>query len=391
MPQNRTIISSLAKAVDYFQERLHAHPERNLEAAYQAVMAGKRRLYPVLSVGHLVSPDDTGQEEDDYQLPEVTVASPRKAPLAKEIIEMLAPLKMLNPIAPCFNLGVGTGTLVTCFGIPVNTQAVNTPAYNRKLEDVLSDPPPAPETAGVMPQIREKIEMIKKYAPNTFKIALPDMQGPFNIAHAILGTEVFTAPYLEPEKFHRLMERITNLWLQARQKMLEWIEEDRRVNWYIKNMICECSVNLISPDMYKKFVLPYDQQIADKLGNVSIHPCSGPHVFKVTLENLPVEYIQAGFIAKTAAGSISVTEALRLIGKRPIVLDIGQELPEGKEYEFICQDLDRYKTNPRLLFSYTGMHWRKKDRPLIRGIHRRLDEYWTKNLAGNAHLKSTSP
>jgi hypothetical protein len=31
---------------------------------------------------------------------------------------------------------------------------------------------------------------------------------------------------------------------------------------------------------------------------------------------------------------------------------------------------------PRLISGNTGMHWRRKDRPLIRDIHRRLDQHW---------------
>ena len=87
---------------------------------------------------------------------------------------------------------------------------------------------------------------------------------------------------------------------------------------------------------------------------------------------------EAGFIARTAAGAISVDEALGAIGDRPILLLIGQELPPGQECEFIRRDLDRYAENPRLLFSYTGMHWRRKDRPHIRDIHRRLDAAWSR-------------
>ena len=229
-----------------------------------------------------------------------------------------------------------------------------------------------------MPQMRKKIESIKGNVPESFKIHFPDRQGPFNLAHLILGTEVFTAPYTDPEKFHAIMKRITDFWLQARKVLIEWIGPERLDPWYASdNRVCECSVNMISPDMYKQFVLPYDMQISEAIGSIAIHPCSGPHVFHVTLDNLPnVVYTEAGHIEQTTAGAISVDEALEVIGDQPIALGIGQELPEGREYEFIKRDLDRCPGNPRLMFAYTGMHWRKKDRPLIRDIHKRLDDYW---------------
>jgi hypothetical protein len=75
-----------------------------------------------------------------------------------------------------------------------------------------------------------------------------------------------------------------------------------------------------------------------------------------------------------------VDDALQEIGDRKIILSIGQELPEGREEEFIRCDLDRARTNPRLIFAYTGMHWRSKDQKQIKQIHIRLDDYWERNI-----------
>ena len=134
--------------------------------------------------------------------------------------------------------------------------------------------------------------------------------------------------------------------------------------------------------MYREFILPFDLRAAEEFGRLRVHTCSGPHVFHATLESLPnILATEAGCIAKTAAGYTPVDEAIAAVGDRPIILNIGQELPEGREYEFIRGDFDRYATNKHLLFGYTGMHWRKKDRPLIRDIHRRLNEYWLTKYA----------
>jgi hypothetical protein len=371
-------IRSLDEAIRYFDEMLEAHPERNILTAHEAALAGKKRSYPVITINHLVSPDDTDEPRDDLVLPQVDMPAGPKADLAREIIGLLEPLKMLNPVAPAFGLGVGPGTMVTCFGIALNPEAVNCPAHTRTMDEVLSEPPPDPATAGLLTDMHRRIDLIREYTPERFKIRLPDMQGPFNLAHAIVGEEALVAPYLEPGKFRALMGRITDLWIGARRALLDRIGEARQYPTDRLPMICECSVNLVSPELYKEFMLPCDIRIGSG-GPVRIHPCSGPHVFRVTLANVPhVAWTEAGYIAKTAAGSISVDEALEAISDRGIVLEIGQELPEGDEYDFIKKDLDRYRRNPRLLFGYTGMHWRKKDRSPIRDIHRRLDGYWAR-------------
>jgi uroporphyrinogen-III decarboxylase len=261
----------------------------------------------------------------------------------------------------------------------LDPEAQDTPAFTRTLEAILAEPAPDPETAGMMPRMKERIARIREHVPpGEFTIAVPDAQGPFNLAMAMIGEEALYAPYEEPEAFHALLERITDLWIASRRILVREIGEK-----YLSPLakmaprIAECSCNLIGRAMYEEHVLPHDRRIAESFGAVRIHPCSGPHVFHMTLDNLPnVIGTEAGWIAQTTAGAISVDEALEAIGNRPIELGIGQELPEGREEEFIRADLDRYAEHPLLTFGYTGMHWRKKDRPRIRDMHRRLDAYW---------------
>jgi hypothetical protein len=206
------------------------------------------------------------------------------------------------------------------------------------------------------------------------------MQGPFNLVHAMAGDEAFTAPLVEPEKFHAFMARVTDFWIAAAERLRAWIGPEclRPLDRWVR--ICECSVNLVSEGFYRDHILPHDLRIARHFGAVRIHPCSGRHVFRATVAHLPnVRATEAGLmLAPMAAPCVSVAEALDQIGDRPIVLSIGQELPAdfGEAFGLIRSDLALARANPRLLFGYTGMFWRKKDRPAIRDLHRRLDACW---------------
>ncbi len=377
-----TAVTSLSDAIDLFSATLTAHPERDIHAAHEAVLAGRPRQYPVLYLNHLSDPEDCGIPEDDYVPPDVRMPDSMEGHLTHEIIGMLNPLSMDNPIAPTFGLGKGPGTLVTAFNIPLDPEAGNSPAYSRPLDAVLADGHPDPATAGLMPEMLQRIDRIKDHvAPGTFKIGLPDFQGPFNLAHAVLGEDALTAPYLEPDKFHRLMDMITTYWIEARALMIGHIGRDWLTPMDRTPLICECSVNLISPDMYAQHILPHDLHIMEHYGAVRIHPCSGPHVVQATLEGLPgLIYTEAGLIAKTAAGSQSAADALARLGGRPVILAIGQEPPKDGEFESIRDDLALYPEHHRMLFSYTGMHWRIADRPRIRALHGSLDEWWEENI-----------
>jgi hypothetical protein len=371
----KTIFESVLEEIE---KGLEKNIERKIDIAYEYIMRGENRKYPCIYLNR--GPDPTageilGKNRPKKQTPEERVLEKLKG--------ILSPLKLLNPIKPEIPLGRSVGNLPASFGVQLIPELGYCPKGYRNIDELISEGIPDVEKSGLIPEIKEEIDIILSYTPKWIKIGFPDMQGPFNIAHMCIGDDAFILPYKEPEKFHKFMEIITDFFISFHKKLTEWIPADR----YFKfpnniHRIAECSVNMISPEMYKEFVLPYDKKISQYYGEVAIHPCSGPHVFYVTIRNLPnVVYTEAGYIEKTVAGSISVDDALKEIGTRRIILNIGQELPDGKEEEFIKRDLDRAKENPRLLFGYTGMHWKKKDEKEIIKLHLKLDEYWEKHIA----------
>jgi hypothetical protein len=384
-------VGSISEALEYFQETMAAHSDRNALDATLAAMAGKRRKSPCFSLGYQNRPDDKTVGEDELVLPEVQMPDNPEGSLAREIIQLLNPLKLLNPVLPCLALGKGTGTLVPSFGIPLDPALGDQPSRTLTLDEILSMPEPITEEAGLAPEIRGKIKFIKEnlQAGEGLYIAEPDMQGPFNIAHAIAGADILIGPFTEPEKYHKVMARVTQVWIQTLQSIRKWIGPEWQYPVQKQTVrIAECSVNLVSRETYEEFILPYDLEIARAFAQpLLIHTCSGAHVFHATLDNLPdILFTEAGFIKNAVRGWTPVDEALRAIGDRPIVLNIGQEIYNKDDAEaFIKRDFDRYMGNPRLLFGYTQMEWRNKDRARIREIHRKCDDYWAEKYGDVTH------
>ena len=374
-------IKTLDEAIRYFTDTLAEHPERDALTAAEAACAGVRRRFPVLYLHHLAVPDDPTVPEPFYTLPRHEFPDTFEGRLAGEILGALRPRDMLNPGAAALSPG-GAGSpadLVPSFGIPLSHDR-GAAAFTRSLDEMLQAPPPDPDTAGLLPEMRERIRRVKDLTPPAFKIRMPDMQGPFNLVHAMVGNDAFVAPLIEPEKFQSFMARVTDYWIAAHERLRTWIGPERRYPADRWARITECSVNMVSEDFYREHILPHDLRIARHFGAIWIHPCSGLHVFRVTLQELPnVAATEAGMmISRMAAPCVSVAEALRLIGDRPIMLSIGQELPEDPEaaFDIVRRDLDLHPTRPRQTYSYTGMFWRNKDRPMIRDLHQRLDEHW---------------
>jgi len=192
----------IVSAVVAFEEQLEAHPECRGDLAAEAALAGKPRRHAAFYLGRF---PDIEQGEGKPAPP-----PPPRTP-EERLLDWLkgaaGPLEMLNPISPVRNLGKGTGSLPASFGIRLNPELGFAPEGARPLDDVLKEGMPDPETSGIFPEMREDIDATKALTPDWVEIALPDMQGPFNIAHMVLGDDAFIAPLTEPDHVagHRLL------------------------------------------------------------------------------------------------------------------------------------------------------------------------------------------
>lgn len=375
------MLRMLRDAIRCFEDTLARYPERDGLAAELAAVEGRPRPWACLYLNHLAVPGDQSDAPPSFAPPECDFPPGPMGDLAREIVSLLAPLEMLNPVSAALSPG-GAGSpadLIPSFGTPLSADR-GAAACSRPIADVLAAPPPDADTAGFMPDFRRRIARVKQSTPAALCINMPDLQGPFNLAHALVGDEAFIAPVTEPDRYRHLMERITGFWIAACERLREWIGPERLRPAHRWPCIAECSANLVSEGFYRQHILPYDLRIARHFGGVRIHPCSGRHVFHATLNELPgVRATEAGLMrSKMAAPCIGVGEALAAIGGRPILLAIGQELPAdfGQAFKLIHADLGLARSHPRLLFGYTGMDWRRRDRPAIRDLHRRLDDCW---------------
>jgi len=375
------MLRTLDDVAKYVDETLTEQPQRDALATEEAWWRGERPCRLAIYIAHRVDPMDSSEFVPFFRPPESRFADDERGRLARRILGQLAPLDLLNPVPRWVGLeGGGTpADLIPSFGVPKSEDG-GAAAHTLTLDEALRRPPPDPEASGLMPTFRQSAAELRDLLPAGFRIDMPDMQGPFNLLHALTGNDAFTSPYEEPEKFRQMMDRITTFWIAAYENLVTWIGRDRLRPVEQFPRLAECSVNMVSEDFYRENILPYDQRIAMRFGGVRIHPCSGLHVFRVTLAELPVVATEAGMmIAPMAAPVVSVGAALRLIGERPIRLAIGQELPADRSeaLRVVTEDIAAAMRNPHVLPSgYTGIYWRKKDRPMIRELHQEIDRYW---------------
>ena len=377
MTYSPSIREEILKAAEVLRNTLEEHPECDARLAEGYIRRGELRPYPLLTI----TPAPVRQPA---RLQELSAIPPAKRTVQETILQTLLsaplPAQALNPVMPVLHLGWGPGTLAACFGIPLNADLGYQPVGQRTLDDLLAAGMPDVESGGMIPQMREHIEAILDLTPEWVEIAPPDTQGPFNIAHMILGNEVFLEPIERPEAFAELMEMITDFYIAFYRQLRQWIGKARYTRFV--NSRCrlrECSCNLISADMYLEHVLPHDRRIAEFFGEVCVHPCSGRHVFYATMRNLPnIVFHEAMPFDAAIAPSITVEEAVAEIGDRPVRLCFSRVLEVDSAREAILRDFDMIRQHPAFVAFYTLAGLQAEDPRVVRALNRQLIDDWQK-------------
>lgn len=166
-------------------------------------------------------------------------------------------------------------------GCQVKYQADNSPqVICRDLdEDEISDIyAPKLETSEVWQRTQNQID----YLLDKFGYVEPyiNLQGIQNISMDLMGQEAMTGYYTAPEEAEHLLQEITKLSISV-GKRLKRLSDNisggvtaivRRVrpNVYLTS---NCSVEMISNEMYEKFLLPCDRKLAKTFGSFGVHHC----------------------------------------------------------------------------------------------------------------------
>ena len=130
------------------------------------------------------------------------------------------------------------------------------------------------------------LDALKPYPKCSKAIHLtqPDMQGPFDIAHLLIGTNIFYEVYDNPEILQELLDLITRTYIKFRKFVEPWLTDktgdDSRVVHgavYGGKVILKDDTALInlSEKLYKDFSRKYNERILNEFDGGSLHYC-GP-------------------------------------------------------------------------------------------------------------------
>lgn len=278
----------------------------------------------------------------------------------------------------------GTCLVASCFGARVD-QPYDDPAWVRHFEnaqdfDRAVDSGPnlqsewivrAESTIEYYQQTLAKYEKLSRIV----KVTIPDLQGPLDNAAMLRGSDIFLDVVVGPERFAHALERTaeTQVALRERFARLARNEPSGHVhqhgvlvcgNILIRN---DSSV-MVSPEMYREQVSPYDEFVMCAAGGGAIHSCGTiDHVIPQFLDLPSIRTIDFGQSWLNDVDAAYERAAVRKIGLARV--------RAGREELETASVLDRFPTG--VILTHTAQ--------TVREARRTIDRYREAAGARRAH------
>jgi uroporphyrinogen-III decarboxylase len=209
--------------------------------------------------------------------------------LADPLVMLHAELNALRPHleieddrVPTVRIQFGTAQVAAAFGCSIVVPENNLPAAGShvlaRAEDVRTLPMPSLD-AGWYGKLAEWTALWKEHLPEGVHIQHPDIQSAFNSAHLIRGNDILTDFFDDPESLGLLLDKVTDFMINITRHTKAMISND--ADWFFDwgslwkgfARISNCTMQMISPELYREHVLPRDVRFFEAVGGGRMHYC----------------------------------------------------------------------------------------------------------------------
>jgi hypothetical protein len=159
-------------------------------------------------------------------------------------------------------------------------------------------------------------------------------QGVLNNAFHLRGQDILIDLYERPDWVHHFFSVIFEVMTQF-TRMVQ--ERQRKSGFYIDQFsVSNCTVNMISPQMYREFVFPHDRRIALSFERFGVHTCNWditPYI--EILKDLPnLGYLDMGMTSDMAKVKKMFPETRRAVMVSPVAL-------QDASLEVLMRDMEK--------------------------------------------------
>ena len=164
-------------------------------------------------------------------------------------------------------------------------------------------------------------------------------QGILNNAFLLRRENIFTDFYDRPGLVHHFFSIISVVTIRLAQKVQE---RQRNSGFYINHFcVSNCTVNMVSPEIYREFLFPYDKRIAESFERFGMHTCNWnvtPYLEEI--KKLPkVGYLDMGVVSDMKKVKKMFPETRRAVMYSPVRLQEASLDELKKDMKKIYDDL----------------------------------------------------
>lgn len=245
---------------------------RRLEEKYKALYLDPEHCEPLVMISIPVSgcPSVSDQFHDPQKMLD---AYAKRIKMHSEIQDDVLPMTRVE---------FGTAQIAAAFGCKIQEMPGSLPACGSHaladLEDVWKKEPPTMQD-GLVPLLDEYTQYFLSHQPVEIPIQHPDVQSTFNSGHLIRGNDILYDFYDEPEAVHHLLKMVTDYMIAFTEHVKAPISKDRE--WFYDSgglwkgaaRISNCTLQIVSPDIYREFIMEEDVRYLKTIGGGRVHYC----------------------------------------------------------------------------------------------------------------------
>lgn len=248
---------------------------QRLEEKYKLLYTDPRHCEPMVMVGIPVQ----GCADPNEQLHD-----PAKMLDAYEK-RISAHIELGDDTLPSIRVEFGTAQIAAAFGCEVREMPRSLPACGshilKEAGDIWNMKLPTLKD-GLVPLLDKYTEYYQEHMSPGMVIQHPDVQSSFNSAHLIRGNDILYDFYDDPGALRQLLKMVTDYMIlftehtkSAISKDKEWFHDSGGF-WKGGARISNCTLQIVSPELYEEFIMPEDIRYLKAIGGGAIHYC-GSH------------------------------------------------------------------------------------------------------------------
>ncbi len=197
---------------------------------------------------------------------------------------------------PSIRANMGTGTLLSCLGLEQEIFEDKMPWLAAHLTKGQASKltPDDIRIRGTFERGLGHMRRYKEVMGDSIGIFCMDTQGPFDLAHLLVGDDIFYQVYDDPPYVHHLMEICLELGIRAHTWMKE-LSGERMDHCYHSDIysesfgirICEDTTAIVGDETIREFAMPYTKRLAAHFGGAWVHYCGRSDLLTRALCEIP--------------------------------------------------------------------------------------------------------